>query len=87
MMAAVRIDVARVRGTCNAGLAVGDSFLLRGLQINPEGHGKACPLALYSVMMNVGRLFLEGSPIFVSCPDPGTGAGGNVLLGLQVAEP
>lgn len=77
-MADVKAEVVRVRGTCNARLEEGDSFLLvRGLR---EGNDKACRTALASILMNVGRLKLQEGPIYVSCPDPGTGKGGNVIF-------
>jgi len=76
-MADVAVEVVRVRGTCNAGLCEGDTFILRGLRIIPQG-----PIAFASVVMNAGRLTLGSSPVCIACPDPGTGEGGNVVLKL-----
>lgn len=82
-MLELRIEVVRVRGTCNAGLREGDTFILRGLDIVPQGAARTCRVALASVIMNAGRVAVESGPIYVSCPDPGTGEGGNVILGLS----
>ena len=79
-----RIRVAAVRGACNAQLEVGDTFHLEGLSITPQGNDRACCFAFASIVANVGRLKLEPGPIHVSCPDPATGTGGNVLF--EVAE-
>jgi uncharacterized repeat protein (TIGR04076 family) len=76
------IEVVRVRGTCNAGLREGDIFVARGSEIVPQSDAKPCPMALTTIMMNAGRITLERRPIYVSCPDPGTGEGGNVILCL-----
>jgi len=85
-MADVKVEVVRVRGICNADFKKGDSFLLRGLRIVLQGNDKACRVAFASIVTNIGRLRLQGSPIYVSCPDPGTGDGGNVIFGISVVE-
>lgn len=82
-MADVKAEVIAVRGTCNAELKGGDSFLIRGLCIIPRGNAKACSVAFASIVMNVGRLRLQEDPICVCCPDPGTGEGGNVMFKLS----
>ncbi len=85
-MADIRIDVAKVCGHCNAALENGDSFLLRGTSITPQGHWKSCQIALASVVMNAGRLRISESPIYIACPDPGTGEGGNVTFRLSFVD-
>jgi uncharacterized repeat protein (TIGR04076 family) len=74
----ITVKVTAVRGICNAELKPGDLFLLEGLQITPQGHGRACFIAFASIIANVGRLKLQPQGLFISCPDPGTGQGGNV---------
>lgn len=81
-MAGVRIKVAKISGRCNAAFEIGDTFVLDGWRITPQGNDKACQVAFASVVMNVGRLRLQGGPLFVACPDPGTGEGGNVIFEL-----
>lgn len=85
-MADVKAEVIAVRGTCNAELKEGDTFLIRGLNIVPQGNDKSCSVACASVVMNVGRLRLQEDPVYVSCPDPGTGEGGNVLFKLSLVK-
>ena len=80
------VKVAVVRGSCNAGLRVGDAFMLDGLRVIPLGHDRACSVAFATMVANIGRLALRKGPLFVSCPDPGTGSGGNVLLRLAREE-
>lgn len=82
-MNTVTVDIVRVQSTCNAGLEEGAPFPLAKEQL---GEGRPlCRVALASIVMNVGRLGLLGDPIYISCPDPGTGAGGNVLFRI-IAE-
>jgi uncharacterized repeat protein (TIGR04076 family) len=76
----ITAKVTAVRGICNAELQLGDLFLLEGLQVTPQGHGRACFIAFASIEANVGRLKLQPKGLFISCPDPGTGQGGNVLF-------
>ncbi len=79
------IQVVRVTGRCNAGFAPGDRFLLRDWRITPCGHGRACQVAFATVVNNAGRVGLSGGrPVYVACPDPGTGEGGNVLMKLSL---
>lgn len=80
-MTRMEAEVVRVRRVCNAGLREGDPFPLD--RESPRESGKVCRVAFASVMMNVGRLRLLGSPLYVSCPDPGTGRGGNVILRIR----
>jgi uncharacterized repeat protein (TIGR04076 family) len=77
------IRVVAVRGTCNAKLQQGDTFHLNGLRIVPQGNAKSCCVAWASIVANVGRLRFAPGPVYVSCPDPGTGAGGNVTFELR----
>lgn len=80
------VEVVRVRGRCNAGFKEGDSFFIEGLHITPKGHKKSCQLALASVSLNLGRLRVQGDPLYISCPDPGTGEGGNVIFKITSVE-
>lgn len=77
-----RVKVVSVRGTCNAELEVGDTFLLEGFCFTPQGNDRACGVAFASIMANIGRLKLQEGAVYVSCPDPGTGMGGNVVFEL-----
>jgi uncharacterized repeat protein (TIGR04076 family) len=86
MPAPTKIRVAAVRGTCNARFEAGDAFYLKGIDLVPRGHDRTCCVAFASVVANVGRLKFVSGPIYVSCPDPGTGAGGNVLFELVREE-
>jgi hypothetical protein len=78
--------VISVRGTCNAKLNVHELFILEEFSVIPQGHNKTCGVACASLLTNVGRLKLQPGPVYVSCPDPGTGVGGNVLFELSLAE-
>ncbi|MDI7277621.1 MAG: hypothetical protein QME94_16710 [Anaerolineae bacterium] len=81
-MTDAEVEVVAVTGRCNAGLKVGDRFVLKGVEIIPEGEASICQVAFATVVTNSGRLRLQEWPIYVSCPDPGTGEGGNVILKL-----
>ena len=81
----LEVQVARVRGICNSKLEEGDSFLIRWLHMAPPRNGRFCNVAFASIIMNVGRLALQEGPIHISCPDPGTGDGGNVVFRLSLA--
>lgn len=85
-MAHVKAEVVRVRGTCNAALEESDTFLIGGLRVEPQGRDKVCSVAFATLVMNAGRLRLHDSPIYVCCPDPGTGEGGNVTFKLSFAR-
>ncbi len=85
-MAEIHLEVVRVQGTCNAALAVGDTFTFKDLRIEPHQHDKVCSVAYATIVANVGRLHVEGSPLYIACPDPGTGEGGNVLFKLSLVE-
>jgi len=85
-MMSVNIKVVSVKGTCNAHLAPGDTFLLEEFRLTPQGHKKTCGVACASLVANFWRLKLQPRPIYVSCPDPGTGEGANVLFELSLAE-
>lgn len=75
-----KIRVVTVSGTCNAGLEEGDVFSLEGLRLRSEGNSKECCIALATLVMNLGRLRVQEGPLYVSCPDPGLGLGGNVIF-------
>jgi uncharacterized repeat protein (TIGR04076 family) len=85
-MSDFEVEVVRVCGKCNAGLEVGDKFSLRGVEIIPQGHKRVCQVAFASIFLNVGRLRMHEDSIFVACPDPGTGEGGNVIFNLSKRE-
>ena len=82
-MADVKAEVVIIRGVCNAGFREGDTFLISGLCMIPQGHSKVCNVAFATITMNIGRLGLQEGPVYVCCPDPGTGEGGNVMFKLS----
>jgi uncharacterized repeat protein (TIGR04076 family) len=82
----MKIEVIAVRGRCNAGLAVGDTFLLHSWHIISGNANKMCCVALASIIACVSRWKLHDGAVCVSCPDPGTGEGGNVLFRLCQEE-
>ena len=82
----VRIEVVRTRGHCNADFHEGESFFYKGSQLIATERGFDCLFALATVVVNAGRLRLEKGPIYLSCPDPGTGEGGNVIFRVSPAE-
>jgi hypothetical protein len=67
-------------------LKSGDIFLVDRLQITSLGRNHICCIAIASLVANIGRLKIQQSPIYVTCPDPGVGLGGNVLFELYVNE-
>ena len=77
------IEVARVEGTCNAGLSIGQRFCMSGTGLASDDGQELCRVALASISLNVGRLGLGKGPLYVSCPDPGTGSGGNVVFRVR----
>ena len=85
-MKSVKAEVISVRGTCDAEFKEGDTFFIQGLHIVPQGSTKACNVAFASIVMNVGRLRLQRGPLYICCPDPGTGEGGNVMFELSWLE-
>ena len=87
-MPGLEIEVVRVQGKCDAGLRPGDRFEASGPHITALGHDRVCQVALASVVLNAGRATLpeSGGSICVSCMDPGTGDGGNVIFRVA-AEP
>lgn len=86
MTRTTRASVISVRGRCNAGLQLGDLFLLEGLRIVPQNRAQTCALACASLIANAGRLELHPLGLYVSCPDPGTGQGGHVVFSLSWTE-
>ena len=85
-MADVHIEVIRARGKCNAGLDVDDVFLVKDQRIVGQARGFECLPAYTTIVANLGRLKLHKGPIYLSCPDPGTGEGGNVLFRISSTE-
>jgi uncharacterized repeat protein (TIGR04076 family) len=83
----VQAEVVRVSGTCDAALQAGDSFLVSGTDIHPQCHDRTCASLCAVIVLNAGRLRLAEGPLYVSCPDPGTGEGGNVLVRLSLVSP
>ena len=85
-MSNVIAQVVAVKGTCNAALKVQDAFILDEFCFIPQGHNKTCGVACAALVANVGRLKFQTGPVYVSCPDPATGVGGNVLFELSMGE-
>ena len=83
-MSNIKIKVVRVDGNCTACLEPGDSFILRNWRITAQGHEKTCQVAFASIVQNASRPKTYGCPVYISCPDPGTGEGGNVLFKLEL---
>ena len=81
-----RIKVVTVRGNCQAGFEVGDTFTLSGLQIVAGNNQKSCLVAFASIVANVSRCKFQESAIYISCPDPATGTGGNVIFEVVTKE-
>ena len=75
-----------VRGKCNAGLRVGDTFVLDGWRIVSGNAAKLCCVALGSIVANASRWKLREAAVYISCPDPATGEGGNVIFELRPQE-
>jgi uncharacterized repeat protein (TIGR04076 family) len=82
----VRIDVVRICGQCDADFHEGDTFLHEGARLIGTDRGFDCLFAQATIGANLGRLKLERGPIYLSCPDPGTGEGGNVIFRISHAE-
>jgi uncharacterized repeat protein (TIGR04076 family) len=82
----IKIEVIAVRGKCNAGLAVGDTFLLDNWRIMSGNADKMCCVALASIVASGCRWKLHEGGLCVSCPDPGAGEGGNVIFRLCEEE-
>jgi uncharacterized repeat protein (TIGR04076 family) len=83
----IKAEAIRVSGACNAQIREGDTYLVSGTDVLPPSQGRTCSLLAMSIALNAGRLRLGNGPLFVSCPDPGTGDGGNVIVKLSVVEP
>ena len=75
-----------VRGKCNAGLRVGDTFVLDGWRIISDNAAQVCCVALASIVANASRWKLREAGAYISCPDPATGEGGNVIFELRSQE-
>lgn len=85
-MTGIQVEVVKVQGYCQGKLEVGDLFRFSSLEIVPIGHQKSCCTAFLTLITNAGRLKLTNNPIFISCPDPGTGLGGNVIFQISKEE-
>lgn len=85
-MSEIKIEVMRICGKCNAGLEVGNKFLVKDGRIIGEERRFECLAAYTPIVANLGRLKLHDGPIYLSCPDPGTGEGGNVLFRISSTE-
>jgi len=81
-----RIKVVAVIGSCNAGFESGDTFHLDGLRIIPQNSEKICWVAFASIIANASRWKLQNGSGCISCPDPATGIGGNVIFELSPEE-
>jgi uncharacterized repeat protein (TIGR04076 family) len=81
----VRIEVVRIHGKCNADFHEGEAFLYNGSQLIGAERGFNCLFAQGTIVTNLGRLKLE-NPIYLSCPDPGAGEGGNVTFRVSLME-
>lgn len=81
-----RAKVVAVKGICNAGLEIGDEFLLKDLQFIPVEKERSCCIAYASILANIGRLKFQETPIYISCPDPGTGNGGNIIFEVSPVD-
>jgi uncharacterized repeat protein (TIGR04076 family) len=82
----VRIDVVRICGRCDADFHEGDTFLYKEAHLIGMDRGFDCLFAQATIVTNLGRLRLERGPIYLSCPDPGTGEGGNVTFRISPAD-
>ena len=73
--------VARVTGQCNAGYRVGDQIIvnLDDACVDKEHSDNLCIFALHAILANMSRI-RQGETILASCPDAGTGLGGNVVF-------
>ena len=79
--------VVKVSGKCNAGYKIGDSIFIdrdKSL-INKNESDNLCIWALISIASNMCRVD-ENESILTSCPDPGTGRGGNVVFKVETTE-
>lgn len=81
----VRIEVVRIHGVCNANFHEGETFLYSGSQLIGAERGYDCLSAQGTIVTNLGRLKFE-NPIYLSCPDPGAGEGGNVTFHVSIIE-
>ena len=79
----VRIEIVRTRGKCNADFHEGETFLYKGSQLIGTERGFDCLFAQATIVTNLGRLRLEKCPMYLSCPDPGSGEGGNVTFRIS----
>jgi len=81
-----RAQVISKRGICNSGFLVGDMFQITDLLIVPENTTRVCRFAFASIVANCNRIKISNDSLCISCPDPATGAGGNVLFKITDEE-
>ncbi len=79
-------EVVKVSGKCYAAFQQGDAFAVADFNIIPLDHSRSCVLLCSTIIQNAGRLRFEKKPLFISCQDPGTGEGGNVMVKISTGE-
>jgi len=82
----IKAEIVKVSGMCNASFQEGDVFTITDLNVISQHHQRSCTFLCSSIIMNTGRLRLENKPLYISCQDPGTGEGGNVIVKLSAGE-
>ena len=83
-MRTMTATVEMVSGKCNAGYVTGERIVVdrdAGC-IDTTRSGSLCIWALGSILSSMCRV-PDGEAISVSCPDPATGRGGNVIFRLM----
>jgi uncharacterized repeat protein (TIGR04076 family) len=85
------VTATDVRGHCNAGIEVGDKFVLEGANISLEKSNKICGIAFASIypILFAARcgVDLEGSGLRgVQCLDPGPSSGGDGTVIFKIEE-
>ena len=80
-------EVVRLKGTCNAGYRSGDKVVvnLDNACIDKKQSDSLCIFALNAILANMSRIRQQDT-ILASCPDPGTGLGGNVIFQIVKEE-
>ena len=87
LMRTMTATVESVSGKCNAGYVAGDRIVVvrdTGC-IDKDRSASLCIWALGSLLSSMCRV-PDGETISVSCPDPATGRGGNVIFSLKTEE-
>ena len=80
-------EVVRLTGSCNAGYRLGDKVVvnLDNACIDKKQSDSLCIFALSAILANMSRIS-EEERILASCPDAGTGLGGNVIFEIVKGE-